>query len=211
MATNDVKIPQQSSGGLFAEQTLTAILGVIGFNSLGQLVVHDGGALRGIIGASAYIPAGACRATVTNGAAAGVVQIASGQPQVESFDFDTSTEEHVQLVLPYNGNWGTAIKAKFHWSHAATTTNFGVTWRVQALAMSNDDALGVAWSNGQLIADTGGTTNDLYTSDWTPSCTIEGSPATGDLVFFRFSRVPSDGSDTMAIDARLMYVEIDKA
>jgi hypothetical protein len=34
--------------------------------------------------------------------------------------------------------------------------------------------------------------------------TIAGTPAAEDTVFFRLGRVPANGSDTLAIDARLM-------
>jgi hypothetical protein len=37
---------------------------------------------------------------------------------------------------------------------------------------------------------------------------VAGSPAGGNVVFFRVSRVTGDGGDTMAIDARLHAVVV---
>lgn len=107
--------------------------------------------------------------------------------------------------MPKSWNEGT-LTASFIWSHAATTTNFGVVWNIQAVAVSNDDTIAVAFGTAQQIADTGGTTNDAYMTSQTPAMTVGGSPAAEDIVFFRVSRVTGDGSDTMAIDARLHSV-----
>jgi len=94
------------------------------------------------------------------------------------------------------------------WSHAATATNFGVVWQLQGVAVSNDDQIPVAYGTAQTSTDTGGTTDDLYVGPESSAITIAGSPAVGDVVFFRLARNPSDGSDTMAIDARLMGIRL---
>jgi hypothetical protein len=89
------------------------------------------------------------------------------------------------------------------WSHAATVTNFGVVWGLDAVAISDDDAMDVAFGTAQTSTDTGGTTNDSYQGPESSAITIAGSPAVGDLVMYRIHRDPSDGNDTLAIDARL--------
>ena len=97
---------------------------------------------------------------------------------------------------------------RFRWSHAATTSNFGVVWGIQAVAVSYDDAIAVAFGTAQSVTDTGGTTNDLYVSAETSAMTVGGTPAAGDTVFFRVYRKAADASDNMAIDARLHGVDI---
>lgn len=89
------------------------------------------------------------------------------------------------------------------WSHAATTTNFGVYWTLQAVAVSDDDPIAVAYGTLQSSTDTGGTTNDLYRGPESSAITVAGTPQNNDTVFFRISRDPTNGSDTLAIDARL--------
>lgn len=140
-------------------------------------------------------------------AALASVASAANQPDIVTLDFDATTAEYAQFSIPMPKKWdeGT-ITAKFIWSHAATTTNFGVVWGLQAVAMSNDDAIAAAFGTAQEVADTGGTTNDLYITGATAAITIAGSPAAEDVVFFRVYRDPTDGSDTMAIDARLHAV-----
>lgn len=157
---------------------------------------------------SVPIMAGAIQPSVTGGCSA-VTSIASAanQPDIVTLDFDPTTQEYAQFSIPMPKSWNEGtLTASFIWSHAATTTNFGVVWNIQAVAVSNDDTIAVAFGTAQQIADTGGTTNDAYMTSQTPAMTVGGSPAAEDIVFFRVSRVTGDGSDTMAIDARLHSV-----
>lgn len=163
-----------------------------------------------------YIPAGAMLARTTNGAAAGTVETTTNKVMFSTLDFDTSTQEFAQfsIRMPKSWNEGT-VTAVFTWSHASTSTNFGVVWALEAVALSDDDAGDAAFGTAQQIADTGGTTNDIYVSGATPAITIAGSPAAEDWVVFQVKRVPADASDTMAIDARLhgvtLYITTDDA
>lgn len=162
-----------------------------------------------------YVSAGAMRPSVTGGCAAlAAIASAANQPDIVSLNFDTATREYAQfsLVMPKKWNEGT-ITFVPHWSHAATATNFGVVWDLQAVAVANDDAIAVAFGTAQTSADTGGTTNDLYTGPESAAITVAGTPGAEEMVFFRLSRVTTDGSDNMAIDARLhgitLYVTTD--
>lgn len=157
-----------------------------------------------------YIAAGAMRPSATGGCAPlAAIPGAAGQPDVVSLDFDSATQEYAQFAfaMPKKWNEGT-ITFVPHWSHAATSTNFGVCWNLQAVAVSNDDTMAVNFGAAQTSVDTGGTTNDLYRGPESSAVTVGGSPAAEDMAYFRFSRVPSDGGDTMAIDARLHGITI---
>jgi hypothetical protein len=134
---------------------------------------------------------------------------ASNQPDIITLDFDATTEEYAQFAIPMPKKWNEgAITARFRWSHAATTTNFGVVWGLQAVAVSDDDTIAASFGTAQIVTDTGGTTNDLYITAETSALTVGGSPAAGDSVFFRVYRKAADASDTMAIDARLHGVDV---
>jgi hypothetical protein len=152
-----------------------------------------------------YIAAGSMAPSVTGGCAT-LARIASAanQPDIVSIDFDATTQEYAQfaLTMPKSWNEGTVTFAPV-WSHAATTTDFGVVFDLQGYAASNDDAIATAFGTAQTSADTGGTTNDIYMGPESSAVTIAGTPAAEDTVFFRLSRVTGNGSDTMAIDARL--------
>lgn len=162
-----------------------------------------------------YVTAAAISPSVSGGCAAlASIASAANQPDIVTLDFDPTTQEYAQfsLVMPEKWDGGT-VTFKPHWSHAATTTNFGVVWNLQGVAVANDGAIATAFGTAQTSTDTGGTTNDLYSGPESSAITVAGSPAGGQMVFFRLSRVTGDGSDTMAIDARLhgitLYVTTD--
>lgn len=152
-----------------------------------------------------YIAAGSMTPSLVAGCAnLTTIASASNQPDIQTLNFDPTTQEYAQfsIAMPKKWNEGT-VTFKAYWSHAATTTNFGVVWDLQAVAVSDDDAIAVAYGTAQTSTDTGGTTNDLYSSPESSAITVAGTPAAEDMVFFRLSRVTGNGSDTMAIDARL--------
>lgn len=156
------------------------------------------------------IMAGAIRPSVSGGCESlAAIASAANQPDIITLNFDPATAEYAQFAIPMPKKWNAGtITARFRWSHAATTTNFGVVWGIQALAISDDDAIAQNYGTGQTVTDTGGTTNDLYATAETSAITIAGTPAKQDTVFFRVYRDATNGSDTMAIDARLHSVEI---
>lgn len=156
-----------------------------------------------------WIPAAAMVARSTNGAAPGTVEMATNRNMVVTLDFDATTQEFAQfdIRMPKSWNEGT-ITFRPTWSHASTTTNFGVVWALDAVAISDDDTLDVAFGTEQTSTDTGGTTNDLYIGPESSALTIAGSPVAEDYVMFRVKRIPTNPSDTMTIDARLHGVTI---
>lgn len=156
------------------------------------------------------INAAAIRPSLVSGSANfAVVASGSNQPDIMSVDFDPGSIEYGQfsIGMPKKWNLGT-ITARFRWSHPATTTNFAVVWSLQAVAVSDDDTIAVSFGTAQSVTDTGGTTNDLYISSETSAITVAGTPTAGDTVFFRVSRDATNGSDTLAVDARLMGVDV---
>jgi hypothetical protein len=152
-----------------------------------------------------YIAAGSMRPSVAGGCAAlAAIASAANQPDIVSLNFDATTQEYAQcsITMPKSWDEGTVTFAPL-WSHASTTTNFGVVFDLQGYAASNDDAIATAFGTAQTSTDTGGTTDDIYMGPESSAITIAGTPAAEDTVFFRLSRVTGNGSDTMAIDARL--------
>ena len=157
-----------------------------------------------------YVPAAGMSPSATGGCAAlATIASAANQPDIQTLDFDASTQEFAQFSFRMPKSWdeGTVTFVPV-WSHAATTTNFGVVWDLQAVAVSDDDAIAVAFGTAQTSADTGGTTNDVYMGPESAAITVGGTPQPEDMVFFRVSRVVGDGSDNMAIDARLHGITV---
>jgi len=185
--------------------------------SAAGVVAVEGNILKQVGKETVWIPAAAMVPRTTNGCASlASLEMTTNKNMFRTLDFDTTTQEFAQfsIRMPKSWNEGT-ITAAFTWSHASTTTNFGVVWALEAVAISDDDAGDVAYGTAQQVADTGGTTNDIYITAATSAITIAGSPAAEDWVNFQVKRVPSDGSDTMAIDARLhgvtLYITTDAA
>lgn len=156
-----------------------------------------------------WIPARDMSPSASGGCAAlATIASAANQPDIQTLDFDATTQEFAQfsVLMPKRWDRGT-IKFAPVWSHAAAAT-FGVVWELQAVAVSNDDPIAVAFGTAVGSTDTGGTTNDVYVGPESAAITVAGSPAAGDLVFFRLARAPANGSDTLNVDARLHGIEL---
>jgi hypothetical protein len=153
---------------------------------------------------SIWVPATAMIPRVTNGPAAGLVETGTNKNILATLDFDTTTQEFASFSarMPKSWNEGTVTFVPV-WSHPSTTTNFGVVWGLDAVAKSDGDAGDAAFGTAQTSTDTGGTTDTMYQGPESSAITIAGTPAAGDLVEFRVHRDPSNGSDTLAVDARL--------
>jgi hypothetical protein len=100
------------------------------------------------------------------------------------------------------------MTAQLVWKHAATATNFGVVWGIQAQALTDDDAMDTAFGTAVTVTDAGGTTNDIYKTAETSAFTLGGTPQEGDYIIFQIYRKAADAADTMTIDAGLLGARI---
>jgi len=163
---------------------------------------------------SIWVSAAAMRPSATGGCASlATIASAANQPDISTLNFDATTAEYAQfsIAMPKSWNEGT-VTYKSVWSHAAATS-FTVVFSLQAVAISNDDAIAVAFGTAQTVVDTGGTTNDLYVSPESSAITIAGTPAAEDVVHFRVARETDDSSQSLDVDARLhgiiLYITTD--
>lgn len=153
-----------------------------------------------------WIGAGAMWTRTTGGCAAlAKTEMTTSLVNIQSLDFDGTTQEFAQftLSLPRNWNNGT-VTAKFYWTAASGSGT--VQWGISGGAYSNDDALTVALGTAQTVDDTLIAANDLHITDATSAITLAGSPADSDFLAFQISRNPA--SDTLAVDAKLLGVVI---
>lgn len=157
-----------------------------------------------------WIPAAAMTPRITNGPAANQVETATNKVQIRSLDFDASTRQFAQFAFRMPKSWDAGnISAVFEWSHAAAVTNFGVSWGIQGVAISDHDAGDAAFGTAQQANDVGGTTNTFYASPETAAVTIAGAPAAEDVVVFTVFRVADDAvNDTLSVNARLHGVTL---
>jgi hypothetical protein len=154
-----------------------------------------------------WVPAAAMVARTTNGAATGTTELATNDVMLKTFDFDTTTEEGVQFMISMPKSWdeGTVTFVP-HWT--AASGSGGVVWALAGIAFSNDDAMDTAYGTIQTSTDTLLTANDNHAGPESAAITIGGSPAAEDLVSFQVTREVADGSDTIAVDAKLIGIKL---
>lgn len=159
---------------------------------------------------SVWIPAGAMVSRTTNGPSSGSVETTTNKVMINSWDFDASTIEYVQFTVRMPKQWDLGVvRAVFAWDHAATATNFKVSWGINAVSMGDGDAGDAAFGTAIYANDIGGTTNMFYASPETTDITVAGTPQAEDLVVFQPHRKADDAvNDTLAIDARLRGVTL---
>jgi hypothetical protein len=156
-----------------------------------------------------WVPAVGMYGRTTSGAATGSTETSTNKVMIRTLDFDTTTQEFVQFAIQMPKGWDeSTLICQFVWSHGTTTVNFGVVWQIAAVAFANDDAIDTAFGTAVTATDTGGTADDIYISPETAAMTVAGTPGAEEYVVFQVARVPANGSDTMAIDARLHGVKI---
>lgn len=156
-----------------------------------------------------WVPANLITPRTTNGPSAGLVEMATNKNMVKTLDFDTTTEEYAQFDLILPKSWGGSnIDVLPVWSHGTAITSFGVVWRIDAAEVIDGGALDTAFGVGSAMAtiiSTGGTANDLVIP---VAGTFFPGSTSGALRQIRVYRVPSHGSDTLLVDARLHGVVV---
>jgi hypothetical protein len=154
-----------------------------------------------------YVSAGAFIPQITNGPAAGIVEMSTNKQPVLSLDFDTTTQEYAVLwwIPPKRWDRGTITFTLF-WT--AASGSGGVAFSLQGAAISNDDALDAAYGTAITVTDTLITANDCHVSAASAAITIAGTPAAADLIALRLSREVANGSDTLAVDAKVLGIVI---
>ena len=147
--------------------------------------------------------------TTTNGCAPlAQTELVAGQPEVFSLDFDGTNQEFALFDFPMPKRWNLGtVTARFTYTvNAAVGTT--VKWNLQAVAVSDNDAIATAYGTLQSVTDTFlGTANKEAVTAMTPAITIAGSPAVGDRIYWRVARDPANDT-TDGIDAKLQGVEI---
>lgn len=150
--------------------------------------------------------AGAMTARTTNGAAAGLSESTTNKVMLRTLDFDQTTAEYAQIAIPMPKSWNEGtVTVQFIWTAGATGN---VVWAAQGVALSDDDAVDTAFGTAQTVTDGVTASGDVMESAFTSAITIGGTPAAEDIVVFQFYRDASNGSDTLAADAKLIGVRI---
>ena len=150
------------------------------------------------------------RPTVSNGAGwHQSVETTAGRPDMVVMDFDAAADEHVQFSIPFSNAWNRGtLTYRVHWTTTATDTD-GVAWALQAVAISNDDTINVVYGTPIVVTDDAisAAEDELVTAE-SAALTVAGTPADGDMVYFRFFRDVDDGNDDMTEKGRLISIDL---
>ncbi|MFA5238279.1 MAG: hypothetical protein WC476_01050 [Phycisphaerae bacterium] len=191
--------------------------------SSGKFLAYDGAK----IASSSYdqnsfvTPSTAAKRTIILGAAGGWPSTTSGcadptrveyttnKQNLYIMDFDKDTVEYAQwtIFMPDSYDGGTII-VRFIW---LSTTNSGdVVWNIQGRTYGDGEAIDQAWGDVVAVTDTTpGTAGQIAISAESSAITLSGTPAPGELCQIRVSRNASNGSDTLAADARLIAIKLE--
>lgn len=156
-----------------------------------------------------YVPAGAMMPAATSGAESADNEAATNDVNYKTLAFDDAADEyaHFNVAMPKGWNEG-AVTFRVFWSTTATGTT-GVAWGLQAVSVSDGDAIDASWGTAVVVTDDAQTSaGDVLVTAESGAVTIGGTPAEGDLTFFRFFRDVSDANDDMTEDALLIGVQI---
>lgn len=157
-----------------------------------------------------YIDARAMQPTTSNGCAElAAVETTAGRPDLIGLAFDATADEHAQFQFEFPKSWNEGtITFKAHWWSTATDTD-GVAWGLQGVACADGDTADVAYGTAVVVTDDAqSTSEDVYITSTSGAVTIAGSPAAGEMSFFRVFRDVSDANDVMAEDAILLGITI---
>jgi hypothetical protein len=154
-----------------------------------------------------WIPASAFIPRTTTGCGVDSRETSTNRQNFDELLFDAGTDEFAQAltILPNNYNNST-VTARFYWTAASGSGD--VVWGVQGRAFANDDALDTAFGTAQTVTDTLIAANDMHITSATSAVTIGGTPAANTPIQFQIYRDADAGGDTLAVDARLLGVEI---
>jgi hypothetical protein len=135
------------------------------------------------------------------------LEAATNKVNYDVLEFDAAAIEYAQalVVMPSNWNAGT-VTSKFHWTAASGSGD--VVWQLSGRAYANDDAIDQATGTAQTATDTLTAANDVDISPATSAITLAGTAANGNPIVYELSRKATDAGDTLAVDARLLGVEI---
>jgi hypothetical protein len=156
---------------------------------------------------SMWIPSSAMKPTVTNGCASHAsVETTSGRPDMIVLDFDKDADEFAQFQIAFPKSWdeGT-VTFQVYWAGLAATTN--CVWTLQGVAISDNETIDVVYGTAVAVDDAAqGAVEELLVSAESGAVTIAGTPAVGDICYFRIGRDISE--DNMAGDARLLGIKL---
>jgi hypothetical protein len=153
------------------------------------------------IDASQFIP------RTTNGAGIDSQETATNLVNRDYLTFDPAAAEFAQAWFAWPAGWATA-KVTFYWK--ATSATGACVWSARLRVYTNGDADDSAFGTAVTVTDTAPAANS-HSQTVTTGITPSGTVTAGKLTCLGISRDATNGSDTLAVDAFLQGVLVEKA
>jgi hypothetical protein len=153
------------------------------------------------IDASQFIP------RTTNGAGIDSQETATNLVNRDYLTFDPAAAEFAQAWFAWPTGWATA-KVTFYWK--ATSATGACVWSARLRVYTNGDADDSAFGTAVTATDTAPAANS-HSQTVTTGITPSGTVTAGKLTCLGISRDATNGSDTLAVDAFLQGVLVEKA
>jgi len=150
-----------------------------------------------------WIDAASMVPRITNGPSRGFTEQGTNKNNHETLDFDTTTQEFAQFKWRMPKSWD-ELTVTFIPVWTAASGSGTVVFALQAVAVSNDDPLDVAFGTEQTSTDTLLAANDSHEGPQSSAITVGGTPVEGDLVTGQIKRNVAD--DTLGVDAKLLGI-----
>jgi hypothetical protein len=176
----------------------------------GLYILQDDGTQHGPFNSIQELPVAASDMwpSTTNGCAAlAKTEYATNDIDLQTLDFDQTTQEHAQYtwMSPDKWNAGT-VTFKAIWTAAAGVAAETVAWNLQGRAYADDDAIDQAWGTEVEVSDALIATGDIHIAAESAAITLAGTPVAGEPVQFRIFR--DVANDDLAGDAKLIGLKI---
>jgi hypothetical protein len=207
-----MSIPTGTTGATFAGDVIIPDGDLIVGSTAVTSTAAELNQLDGVVAKTAgketiWVPASAMQPTTSNGCSAlTTVETTSGRPDLVVLDFDKDSDEFAQFSVAFPKSWNAGtVTFQVFWAGIAATTD--VDWMVDAVAISNNTTIDVAYGTAVVVTDNAqGAVEELNVSAESGALTIAGSPGDDELCFFRIGRDVS--GDAMAGDARLVGIKL---
>lgn len=156
-----------------------------------------------------YISASGITPATTSGAASSQIETTTNKVNYNVLAFDDTVAEygHFNVKMPKSWDQGT-VTFFVVWESAATGTE-GIAWGLEAVAFADGDTIDAAYGTAVYVIDNAQTSAaKRYITAESGAVTIGGSPGADEIVEFRISRDPTNGSDNLGVDGLLVGVQL---
>lgn len=155
------------------------------------------------------LPASSWEAATTNPCGTSKIETTTNKVGIGTvLDFDPNTMEHAWIKAPIPKGVDITAGVKFRVRWRAESGSGGVAFNFAAIGMGDNDVHDDAYGTAQTITDTLLNTAREHVSAWSSNVVTIKNAASEDTFYGRLSRDPANGSDSLAVDARVIAVEL---